>query len=439
MTTGLERIAAKARSHLSQRFTSLAHHITAQLLWESLNEIPHNSSTGIDKISVDEAKKTFATWSKAVLKQIHDGGYRPPPARRVYIPKPGKAEKRPLNVPTVIDRALQRSVSKILTGIYEADFQKSSFGGRPNLSAHHAVATVRTAIEERDTHWVYEADLKNFFGSLNHGWVEQFIDLRVGDPRITKLIKRWLKAGHMENSEVVQAQEGAAQGGPISVLISNIYLHYVLDLWVEKKVKPAMRGALNYVRYLDDFLVCFQYEEDALRFQRVLVKRLDKFSLVLEPSKTRLVRFGRSAKGWSRRNNQKMQTLYFLGFTFYNGVSRKGRYRLGMKTEKSRYRRSVMKLKAIINRQRHKSLAQQILSINQFLTGSFAYYGILGNYGSLRNLYYYAIKQWRKALSSRSQSGRINWEKYRTILKYYPIRKPFVRIRFRELQSMALL
>ena len=439
MKTGLERIAAKARRHPSQRFTSLAHHITAQLLWESLNEIPYNSSAGIDKISVKEAKRTFAQWSKAVLKHIHDGGYRPPPARRVYIPKPGKAEKRPLNVPTVIDRALQRSVSKILTGIYEADFQKSSFGGRPILSAHHAIATVKTAIEERDTHWVYEADLKSFFCSLNHGWVEQFIDLRVGDPRITKLIKRWLKAGHMENSKVVQAQKGAAQGGPISVLISNIYLHYVLDLWIEKKVKPQMKGALNYVRYLDDFLLCFQYEEDALRFQRVLVKRLDKFSLELESSKTCLVRFGRSARGWSRRNNQKMQTLYFLGFTFYNGVSRKGRYSVGLKTEKSRYRRSVMKLKAIINRQRHKPLAQQILSINQFLTGSFAYYGVVGNYVSLQNLRYNAIKQWRKALSSRSQSGRVNWEKFNKILKYHPIRRPFIQVGFQDIRRMALL
>ena len=439
MTTGLERIAAKARSHPSLRFTSLAHHITPAMLWSSLNEMRINSSAGIDRMSVDEAKKTFATWSQALLMQIHNGGYRPPPARRVYIPKPGKAEKRPLNVPTVIDRALQKSVSKILTGIYEADFCISSFGGRPNLSAHHAIATVREAIQTRGVNWVYEADLKNFFGSLNHGWVEQFIDLRVGDPRITKLITRWLKAGHMEDAKIIQAEEGAAQGGPISVLLSNIYLHYVLDLWIEKVAKSRMGGEIYYVRYLDDFLICFQGKKDAERFQNVLPKRLNKFSLSLELSKTRLVRFGRNARGWFKQNNEKMETLYFLGFTLYNNRSRKGRYIVGMKTEKSRYRRSVMKLKTIMSKQRHQSLAQQILRINRFLTGTFGYYGVMGNYDTLARLHYYAVKQWRKTLSSRSQSGRVNWEKYQKILKYYPIRKPFIRVGLRKLVSMALL
>jgi group II intron reverse transcriptase/maturase len=278
MKTKLERIAAKARSNKRQRFTSLAHHITPELLGECLNEIPYNTSAGIDRMDIKKAKGTFTPWSQEVIGQIHQLGYRPPAARRVYIPKPGKAEKRPLNVPTVFDRTLQRSVSKILTGIYEADFLDCSFGGRPNRSAHQAIATVRKAIMSRRVNYVYEADLKNFFGSLDHGWAQNFIDLRVGDPRITTLIKRWLKAGHVENSQHELSVRGAAQGGPISVLLSNVYLHYVLDLWIERVVKPRLSGEVYYVRYLDDFILCFEKRADAERFERVLVKRLAKFS-----------------------------------------------------------------------------------------------------------------------------------------------------------------
>lgn len=439
MKTKLERIAAKARSNKRQRFTSLAHHITPELLGESLNEIPYNTSAGIDRVDIKSAKGKFTPWSQEVIKQIHQFGYRPPAARRVYIPKPGKVEKRPLNVPTVFDRALQRSVSKVLTGIYEADFLDCSFGGRPQRNAHQAIATVNKAIMARRVNYVYEADLKNFFGSLNHRWVERFIDLRVGDPRITTLIKRWLKAGHMENGQHEISTVGAAQGGPISVLLSNIYLHYVLDLWIEKVVKPKLSGEVYYVRYLDDFILCFEKKIDAERFERVLVKRLDKFSLELEPSKTRLIPFGRFAHEKAKLHKRKMQTFYFLGFTFYNARTRNGGYRLGIKTEKTRLKRSVAKLKIIMRNKRHKPLFEQSLGINQFMTGTYRYYGVMGNYDQLKRLYYYAIKQWRKSLSSRSQSGRINWEKYRTILQHYPIRRPKVFIGYRELYQMALL
>ena len=439
MKTTLERIAAKARSNKRQRFTSLAHQITPELLGESLNEIPYNTSSGIDRVDIKKAKGEFSAWSQEVIKQIHQFGYRPPAARRVYIPKPGKVEKRPLNVPTVFDRTLQRSVSKILTGIYEADFLDCSFGGRPKRNAHQAIATVKKAIMARRVNYVYEADLKNFFGSLNHGWVERFIDLRVGDPRITSLIRRWLKAGHMENGQHEISQRGAAQGGPISVLLSNIYLHYVLDLWIEKVVKPKLLGEVYYVRYLDDFILCFEKKIDADRFERVLVNRLEKFSLELEPSKTRLIRFGRFANERAKRRNQKMQTFYFLGFTFFNTRTRNGGYTLGIKTEKTRLKRSVSKLKQIMRAKRHKPLFEQNLSINQFMTGTYCYYGIMGNLESLQKLYYYAIKQWRKSLSSRSQSGRVNWTKYRKILQNHPIRRPKIFVGYKQLYQMALL
>ncbi|MCA1617700.1 MAG: group II intron reverse transcriptase/maturase, partial [Acidobacteria bacterium] len=252
MTTGLERIAAKARQEPRLRFTTLAHHITKELVWESLMQIPHASAAGVDGQSVESAKETFNDWIGETLDAIHRQGYHPPPVRRVYIPKPGKLEKRPLGVPCNVDKALQRSVSQVLSMIYEQDFLPCSFGGRPALSAHHALCTLNEIIAGKRVTWIYEADLKNFFGSLDHGWMLKFVEHRVGDPRIVNLIRRWLKAGIFEEGNITPNTTGTPQGGSISVLLSNVYLHYVLDLWFTKVVRPKMKGECYLIRYLDD-------------------------------------------------------------------------------------------------------------------------------------------------------------------------------------------
>src|ERR1700739_2794895 len=248
MTTGLERIAVKARCEPKLRFTSLAHHITKERVWENLNQIPAKSAAGVDGQTVTEAKESFEEWIAGMLQSIHREGYRAPDIRRVYIPKPGKTEKRPLGVPTVSDRALQRSTAEVLSAIYEQDFLPCSFGGRPKLSAHHALATLNEVIAGGMIGWVLEADLKNFFGSLNHDWVLRFVAHRVGDPRLISLIRRWLKAGVLEDGKVHPNEEGTPQGGSISVLLSNLYLHYVLDLWFERMVKSRLRGEARLVR-----------------------------------------------------------------------------------------------------------------------------------------------------------------------------------------------
>ncbi len=315
MRVGIERIAEKARADRKLRFTSLAHHIDRERLWEHLNKIAASTAVGIDKQDKEAAKANFANWADGMIDAVHKRSYKAPPSRRVYIPKPGKSEKRPIAVPTVSDRALQKSVAEVLNAIYENDFLENSFGGRPNRSAHQAVATLSKALTYQKVNYVFEADLKNFFGSLNQDWVERFLSLRVGDPRILILIKKWLKAGVMEGSEWQATKEGTVQGGSISVLISNLYLHYVLDLWIEKVVKPRMRGEIHYVRYLDDFVLCFQYESDAKRFQKSLSQRLSKFSLTLEASKTKLIEFGRFAEAKAKRQNTKPETFYFLGFS----------------------------------------------------------------------------------------------------------------------------
>jgi len=295
MKTKLEDIAAKALKETNLVFTSLAHHVTKEMIWDSLSHIPNNSSTGIDGIDVETAKKDFNLWSEEMLKAVHRQSYKPPAVRRVWIPKPGKTEKRPIGVPCIADRALQRSVATVLNVIYEQDFLNCSFGGRPGRSAHNALASMNSIIMGKKVNWVLEADLKNFFGSLDHGWLLRFVEHRVGDPRIISLIRRWLKAGVMEEGKLSASETGTPQGGSISVLLSNIYLHYVLDLWFEKAIKPKLRGECYLIRYIDGFNVCFQYKEDAIRFREILEKRLAKFTLELEPSKTRLVEFGRFA------------------------------------------------------------------------------------------------------------------------------------------------
>jgi group II intron reverse transcriptase/maturase len=282
MATGLERIAAKARCEPKLRFTTLAHHITKERVWENLCQIPTKSAAGVDGQTVTEAKESFEEWIAGMLQSVHREGYRAPDIRRVYIPKPGKQEMRPLGVPTVADRALQRSASQVLSAIYEQDFLSCSFGGRTRRGAHQALATLHERIAGGKIEWVLEADLKNFFGSLSHEWMLRFVEHRVGDPRLISLIRRWLKAGVLENGEIHPSEEGTPQGGSISVLLSNVYLHYVLDLWFERVVKPRLRGEACMVRYIDDFVLCFQYRADALRTQEALAKRLGRFCLTLD-------------------------------------------------------------------------------------------------------------------------------------------------------------
>lgn len=439
MTTGLERIATKAREDKKLRFTSLAHHITPALLSQCLMAMANNSGTGVDQMTVSQAKESIQQWAPEIIDSMYRQGYRPPPVRRVYIPKPGKQEKRPLGVPSVTDRCLQGAVAKVLGALYEQDFLDCSMGGRKGCSAHQAVATFCKATASRKVNWVYEADLKNFFGSLDHGWVERFVSERVGDPRIMSLIKRWLKAGIIEEGQWYSTEQGTPQGGPISVLISNIYLHYVLDLWIEKVVKPRMAGEVYYIRYVDDFVLCFQYKTDAQRFEKALVKRLSKFALSLEPSKTRLVAFGRFAQENALAQGEKPETIYFLGFTFFCSKTKNGRFKVGMKTEKSRLRRGFLTLKGLLREIRHLPLSTQIRRINSFLTGHFNYYGIAGNFAALRGIHYFAEKYWRKMLSSRSQKGKVSWEKYRRLLRYFKIRAPKVRLSYSHLNAMALL
>ena len=327
----------------------------------------------------------------------------------------------------------------MLNAIYEQDFLDCSFGGRPEKSAHQAIATLHTIISAKKISWIYEVDLKNYFGSLDHQQVLDFVKHRVEDPRILTLIRRWLKAGVMEEGEYQSTESGTPQGGPISVLISNIYLHYTLDLWVEKVVKPRMKGEMYLVRYIDDFVVCFQYHSDAIRFQEVLEKRLTKFSLEIQPSKTRLIEFGRFAEERRKSRGKRVDTFYFLGLTWYCSKTRNGKFKVGMKTEKERLRRSHSKMTLLLKKIRHHELLEQKEAINRVLSGHYRYYGIAGNFKALSNVYFKTIKTWRKTLSSRSQKGNLRWDKFKKILESFPLQKPRIYIPYTRIENLAIL
>lgn len=440
MATELERIAAKARCEPELRFTSLAHHVTRDRVEQNLKKIPNRSAPGCDGVTVAEAKRDFDQWIEPMLQSVHQQGYKAPPIRRVYIPKPGKQEKRPLGVPCVGDRALQRSTSEVLSAIYEQDFLPCSFGGRPGRGAHNALSTLNEVIAGKKVGWVLEADLKNFFGSLDHGWLLRFVEHRVGDPRMISLIRRWLKAGILEEDEIHPSEEGTPQGGSISVLLSNLYLHYVLDLWFERVVKSRLRGEAYLVRYIDDFVVCFQYREDAIRFQNVLRRRLEKFSLVLEPTKTKLVEFGRfAARHACKRGRRRPETIYFLGFTLYCTRNQKGNFKVGFRTEKSRLQRSMANLSDLMRRIRHLPVRVQAVNLNRVLRGHYGYYGIAGNFRALQKVHRFAERYWRKMLNSRSREGSVTWEIFHEIKEHFPLQRPRLKLNYVEFQSFAVL
>jgi len=441
METELERIAAKARCEPKLRFTSLAHHITRDRVQRNLTRVPNRSAVGVDRQTVEAAKESFGEWIEPMLQSIHRQGYRAPAVRRVYIPKPGKTEKRPLGVPTVSDRALQRSTAEVLSAIYEQDFLPCSFGGRPERSAHHALSTLNEVISGGMTGWVLEADLKNFFGSLSHEWMLRFIEHRVGDPRLISLIRRWLKAGVLEDGAVHPSDEGTPQGGSISVLLSNVYLHYVLDLWFERVVKTRLRGEARLVRYIDDFVICFQYRSDALRVEEALRHRLGKFGLTLEPTKTKLVEFGRFAQRHAGKHGRnRPETFYFLGMTLYCTRNLKGNFKVGMRTEKSRLRRSVSSLQALMREMRHHTIRKQVGAINAVLRGHYAYYGVAGNYRSLTKVYRAVERYWLKMLRSRSRDGgHLTWDAFQQIKERTPLQQPKLRLPYRALRALAVL
>ncbi len=429
-------IAAKARMHPKEQFNNLLHHLTYELVEECLNKIPKSSAVGIDEMTVEQARENLSWLLPPILKQIHEGRYEAPAVRRVYIPK-ADGKKRPLGIPSVIDRAIQAAMAKVLNEIYEQDFLKCSFGFRPKLSCHHALATINEILYRWEVEHVLEVDIQDFFGSLSHDWLKKFLRLRIGDERVIKLIEAWLSAGIMENGQWRESGEnGTPQGGSISPLLANVYLHYVLDLWFEKKIKPRLYGRGNLVRYCDDFSFFFTKPADASSVRILLTARLAEFGLSISEKKTH--RTNLSERKSSETHERRRMT--FLGFTIYRTKNRSGTARKTVfQTDSKRYGRAKASIKQKIRLIQHRPIDEQVNVINAILRGHFNYYGIAGNGKKIQSFWQQVKRDWKNSLSHRSQKGRVTWEKFDEILQKNPLAIPKIKIDYLQLNAFVRL
>jgi len=425
MTHDLWRLTQRAVANPKERFTSLMGILyRPEGLHDSLRRLAANKAPGVDGMRkadyVPEADQRVTDLS-ARLRRL---GYRPKPCRRVYIPK-ANGGRRPLGIPSFEDRIVQDRLSAILQAIWEPEFRDCSYGFRPGRSAHDALQRLGEIITHEGTQWVVEADIKGFFNHVSHEHLLRFLRHRIGDERLIRILRRFLRAGVMEDGVVSATEEGTPQGGLVSPVLANIYLHYVLDWWFEGRYAKTCCGKAYLIRYADDFVACFQEEEDARRFLKELTERLAAFSLETEPTKTAILKFGVVAWMHSRRaGGPRPETFNFLGFTHYVTTSRSGRFLIGRKTEGSRMRKRLKELNHRLQALRTEGGAKMVKFVQQHLLGHFAYYGVRGNSRSVGEYSYRAMETLFKWLNRRSQKRSLTWEKYLHLLRHGLLPKP---------------
>ena len=422
--TKLALISEKARKEPKFQFTSLAHLLDEGFLRECYFRLGRERASGIDGVSWKEYGEQLDANLKSLVARMKAKRYKPQPARRVYIPK-NEHEKRPLGLPALEDKIVQKGIAQILEAIYEADFLDCSYGFRPNRNCHQALDAVDKTIMAKPISYVIEADIKGFFDNVSHYWLLRFLGVRIKDPSFLLLISRFLKAGYCEADKIVETEQGTPQGGNLSPVLSNIFLHYVLDLWFEKKVKSHIKGQAYLVRYADDFICMTQYVGDARCIERALWARFSKFDLELHSEKTRTISFGRFERESANKQNRKANTFNFLGFTHYCHKGRIGNFIVGHKTSRKKFRAKCKEmnrwLKAIRNRMDAKEWWPVLCAK---LRGHFQYYGVSGNGRSLQSFYELIIRLVYKWLNRRSQRKSFNWENFHKYLEKYPLPKP---------------
>jgi RNA-directed DNA polymerase len=408
----LERVRQAARRNQKERFTALLHHITVEALETAFRGIAKEASPGIDGVWWKEYEADLKFRLADLHARVHSGAYRATPSRRVYIPKPDGG-RRPLAVAALEDKIVQRATATVLNAIYEEDFLGFSYGFRPGRGAHDALDALSTAIIRTKVNYIVDADIAKFFDTVDQSWLVRFLEHRIGDKRILRLIQKWLKAGVLEEGRIEVPERGTGQGAAISPLLANIYLHYVLDLWADRwrKSKDAgeARGNVVIVRYADDAVFGFEYEDDARRFLEAMRERLAQFALSLHPDKTRLIEFGRhAAANRERRGLGKPETFNFLGFTFISGKSRSGGFLLKRKSRGDRMRAKLVKLKDQLRRLRHAPLMQQGEWLGAVVKGWFNYFAVPTNFKTLAAFHAHVVELWRRALNRRSQRSFID-------------------------------
>ncbi len=422
MSPGQQRIAELAKQAPSLGFTTLAHHIDLQWLHEAYQRTRWDGATGVDGQTAEGYAVNLLDNLQGLLDRAKSGTYRAPPVRRVHIPKGTGNETRPIGIPTFEDKVLQRAVVMVLEPLYEQDFYDCSYGFRPGRSAHQALQSVWQQLMAVGGGWVVEVDIQRFFDTLDHERLREFLQQRVRDGVLLRLIGKWLNAGVLEGGVWTTPDQGTPQGGVISPLLANIYLHYVLDEWFEQQVKPCLKGRAFLIRYADDFVIGFTEETDARRVLEVLPKRFAKYGLTLHPTKTRLVPFQRPAQPPGSGGAQpRPGTFDLLGFTHYWGRSRRGVWVVKRKTAASRFGRVVKRIAQWCRLHRHQPVAEQHRALSQKLRGHDAYYGLTGNYRMLDRLRYVVERVWRFWLSRRGAGPPLPWDRFRLLLARFPL------------------
>ncbi|MEK7730465.1 MAG: group II intron reverse transcriptase/maturase [Planctomycetota bacterium] len=403
--------------------TTLAHHIDIEWLREAYHRTRQDGAVGVDGQTASEYAENLEDNLRSLLERAKSGRYHAPPVRRVHIPKGPGGDTRPIGIPTLEDKVLQRAVLMVLEPIYEQDFLNCSYGFRPGRSAHQALAAFWKQAMSMGGGWVLEVDIQKFFDTMDRTHLRNILGQRVRDGVILRLIGKWLNAGVLESGCVTYPESGSPQGGVVSPLLSNAYLHEVLDTWFERAVKPRLHGRASLIRYADDAVLVFEKEDDARRVLEVLPKRFAKYGLTLHPEKTRLVPFGqpRRSRTPGDRNRPQPGTFDLLGFTHYWGLSRNGNWVVKRKTARTRLSRALQSIAQWCRRHRHESVRDQWKMLSSKLRGHYAYYGITGNARSLQLLGRWTERIWRKWLSRRSNQARMDWERFQRLLARYPL------------------
>jgi len=419
MATQLERIAEVAKAKPKEKFTSLIHLINKETLIQSHKEMIGKKVAGVDEVTKEMYNERLEENVEELVGRMKRQSYKPQPARRVYISKPGTDKKRPLGIPSYEDKLVQSTLARTLNAIYEQDFMECSFGFRPKRGCHDALKLLDKILSKSYIKYVVDADIRGFFDNVNHEWMMKFIAHRVEDPNIHRLISRMLKAGIIEAGIKYDTPQGTPQGGNLSPLLANVYLHYVLDLWFEKIVRRNCKGKAYMVRYADDSVFCFQYEEDAKKFYEEFIVRLGKFNLEIADKKTKIIELKKNYNDDDKGEN----SFDFLGFTHYVGTDKSGRKRVKRKTSKKKYKASLLRCKEWMKKNRTIPTKQFMKTIKDKIQGHCNYYGITDNSRAVGNFIDEVRKLIFKWLNRRSQKRSFNWSKYALFLKKYPLPK----------------
>ena len=412
VSQGLDRVRNAARRRKKEKFTALLHHVTVDLLRESFLALKRRAAPGVDGVTWEDYEAGLEGNLQDLHARVHSGGYRAQPVRRRFIPKPGSDKQRPLGIAALEDKIVQRALVAVLNAIYEEDFLGFSYGFRPGRSQHDALDALSVAISGTPVNWILDADIRSFFDSVSQEWLVRFLEHRIGDERVIRLVRKWLKAGVLEDGSWSVSESGTPQGAVVSPLLANVYLHYVFDLWVKQWRRREATGNVIVVRYADDIVAGFEHEADARRFWDAMRTRFEQFGLELHGEKTRLLEFGRyAAAGRKRRGLGKPETFTFLGFIFICGRSRRGGFLLQRKTRGDRMRAKLQEIKAQLRERMHDTIPDQGRWLKAVVTGFFAYHAVPTNSRAFAAFRYHVIELWRRTLRRRSQKDGMTWER----------------------------